>query len=339
MRNTYRLIGWLMGALALSSASARDVDPSEWVPCAREGQTCHVPGLAQVRFGANGQYTVRNVDGRIDCDVDNFGDPARRDPKSCEYRLGWSRDLPRPDQGERDRGWEDCAREGELCRFRGARTVRFGAEGAYHYRRVVGQIECSVDEFGDPVYRVRKKCQVRQVPERPGYVGQPNDRFPPGAAVGPGAGRPDHDRPANRWAYCADEGQPCTSSMPTVIRFGVPGNHHYRQIEGTVRCDTRTFGDPSPGVQKTCEINLVPMDRSVARQPDADEVPPLDDRFWTECARESQVCRFRGPAHVRFGANGLYRVLPARDGMPCDIRTFGGDPTPKVRKTCAIYRP
>jgi hypothetical protein len=338
MRTTIRLAALLLGALSLTSASARDNDPGDWVPCAREGQTCHVPGLAQDRFGANNQFAVKNVDGRVDCDTSVFGDPSRRQAKYCEYRLGWDRNLPRPDRDDRERGWEDCAREGEICRFRGAQTVRFGADGAYHFRREVGQIECSVDEFGDPVYGVRKKCQVRTEPDRPGFGGRPDDNLPPGVAIA-GGDRPDHGHPANRWTYCADEGKSCSTSLPAVVRYGVPGNYHYRQIGGVVHCDGRLFGDPQPGVQKTCEINTVPMNRAVARQPDADEIPPLDDRYWSECARESQECRFRGPAHVRFGANGLYRILPARNGLSCDTHSFGGDPTPNVRKTCSVYRP
>ncbi|MFP8780639.1 hypothetical protein [Hydrogenophaga sp. RWCD_12] len=338
MRTRIRFLALLFGALAFGQASARDNDSGEWVPCAREGQTCHVPGLAQVRFGANNQFAVKNVDGRVECDTSVFGDPSRRQSKYCEYRLGWDRNLPRPDRDDRERGWEDCAREGEVCRFRGARTVRFGAEGAYNFRREVGQIECSIDEFGDPVYGVRKKCQVRNEPDRPGYGGRPDDHLPGGVGIA-GGDRPDFGRPSNRWAYCADEGKTCTTSMPTVIRYGVPGNYHYRQVSGTVRCDSRLFGDPQPGVQKTCEINTVPVNRAVSRQPDADEIPPLDDRFWTECARESQECRFRGQAHVRFGANGLFRVMPARDGLGCDTHSFGGDPTPNVRKTCSVYRP
>lgn len=333
MRTHIPLLGLLLGALSLTSAIARDNDPADWVPCAREGQTCFVPGLAQVRFGSSGQFVVKNVDGRIECDVSVFGDPVRRLPKGCEYRLGWDRSLPRPDREERERGWEDCAQEGEVCRFRGPRVVRFGADGAYNFRREVGQIDCSVEEFGDPVYGVRKKCQVRGEADRPGHG--PRDDRNPGVAAPHGQDRRD----ANRWAYCADEGSSCTPSMPTLIRYGVPGNYHYRHVTGTIRCDARSFGDPIQGVKKTCEINTIPVDRTVARQPDADEIPPLDDRYWVDCARETQFCRFRGEGHVRFGANGLYRVMSARDGVPCDAPSFGGDPTPKIRKGCAVYRP
>ena len=340
MKTLIHIAALLLGSLALIPASAQPADPGDWVPCAREGQTCIVPGLAQVRFGAPGRYSVaKNVDGRIECEISEFGDPARRVPKLCEYRLGWDRALPRPVREDRERGWEDCAQEGEVCRFRGERVVRFGADGAYNLRRETGQIECSVEEFGDPVYGARKKCQVRMAgrdePDRGGPGPRDNDR--PGVPMvsPPGADRRD----ANRWAFCADEGNTCSPSAPTLVRYGVPDQYHYRHVAGAFRCDAKSFGDPAPGVRKTCDINTVPVDRTVARRPDADEIPSMDDRFWTTCAKESQVCHFRGEGHVRFGANGLYRVVYARDGVGCDARSFGGDPTPKTPKSCSVYRP
>ncbi|MEZ5700834.1 MAG: hypothetical protein R3E42_00955 [Burkholderiaceae bacterium] len=59
-------------------------DPdTDWIPCAREFQTCYTPGPAQVRFGGGGRYnTTRNVVGEIECTIPAFGgDPARRVPR------------------------------------------------------------------------------------------------------------------------------------------------------------------------------------------------------------------------------------------------------------------
>lgn len=318
----------LLGALSPNLTQARD--ETGWVPCAREGQTCHVPGPAQVRFGANGYFATRTVDGAIDCGTREFGDPVRRLPKTCEYQLLPERDRPHPDRDGRDdredreRGWVDCAKEGEVCRFHGQRLVRFGADGAYNVRRVTDQIDCSSEQFGDPVHGVRKRCQVRGEPDPGGP-----DPFP---GSGPGPHGDGH------WVRCADEGQTCNTPMPAVVRFGVPGDYHYRQVSGPVRCDGRAFGDPRPGVMKSCEFAVAPGHRPLDR-PDPQDVPPLDDRFWRPCARESQICSFRGEAPVRFGANGVYRVLYARDSVRCDVRSFGGDPTPNTRKQCAVFRP
>ena len=59
-----------------------------WEGCAYEGQVCNVPGPATVRYGTEGAYSYRNVNGPIRCSNDLFGDPARGDQKQCAYRMG-----------------------------------------------------------------------------------------------------------------------------------------------------------------------------------------------------------------------------------------------------------
>ncbi|MEZ5703806.1 MAG: hypothetical protein R3E42_20260 [Burkholderiaceae bacterium] len=134
-------------------------------------------------------------------------------------------------------------------------------------------------------------------------------------------------------------GESCRVSSPTVVRFGRDGNFNYRQAEHEIRCSTKQFGDPTPGMVKVCEANTVAAERVVARRPDVDEIPPLNDHLWKPCAPEGQSCRFRGGEHVRFGAHGVYRVIYATDGLACDERSFGGDPVRGVPKQCDIYRP
>lgn len=59
---------------------------SQWIPCASEGQTCLVPGSAQVRYGAGGAFAYRDATGSIVCANASFGDPAYGLPKSCAYQ-------------------------------------------------------------------------------------------------------------------------------------------------------------------------------------------------------------------------------------------------------------
>jgi hypothetical protein len=57
-----------------------------WAFCANEDSACHVPGVATVRFGAQGRYTVINqVNGHIPCTKEVFGDPIEGIKKTCEY--------------------------------------------------------------------------------------------------------------------------------------------------------------------------------------------------------------------------------------------------------------
>lgn len=331
----------LSALLALCSAGswAAPGDAStDWVPCAREGQTCYTPGPAQVRFGVDGKFSpVKNAVGNIECDIETFGDPARRVFKSCEYKMGWARGIAHPPRDEDDnKGWTDCAQEGGVCKFRGTRVVRFGADGAYYYRTENREIPCTLEEFGDPVRRVVKHCQFkndRPLRDNDARQDSGEDREPrPVGAVIPA-------NPPSPWANCGAEGTTCRVSAPTMVRFGNRGNYHYRQVDREVRCSAQLFGDPAPGQRKDCEANTMPQGQAAGRKPDPSEIPPFDDARWAFCAKDGQVCNFRGGEHVRFGARGVYQVRYANGGIRCDDRSFGSDPLPGFPKSCSVYRP
>jgi len=338
---------FLAACTTWAAAAPPSIDIPEWTPCAHEGQTCYTPGPAQVRFGGGGRYSdSKNAVGNIDCSIANFGDPARRVSKICEYKLGWARGTPHPVREANTTDWVDCANEGELCRFRGTRLVRFGVEGAYYYRTEEREIRCTVDEFGDPVRRVPKQCQYkRSDQDRDGSSGRDrddnrqDDRRDNRAAVSTIRDQERTDRPANRWVPCASERETCRVSEPTTVRFGLDNAFNYRQVDREAFCTSYLFGDPVPGVKKRCEANTVPIDRMVARRPAPNEIPPMDDRLWEDCGREGQLCEFRGSEHVRFGANGVFKVDFATNGMRCTEVNFGGDPARGLPKRCSIYRP
>jgi hypothetical protein len=56
-----------------------------WTRCAAEGATCEVPSSTRVRYGANGKYVVRTVNGGVSCTNMVFGDPDPGVEKGCEY--------------------------------------------------------------------------------------------------------------------------------------------------------------------------------------------------------------------------------------------------------------
>jgi len=56
--------------------------------------------------------------------------------------------------------WQRCAEEGGTCTFSGTRQVRYGANGTYAYRTATGTISCTNSVFGDPVYGVKKYCDM-----------------------------------------------------------------------------------------------------------------------------------------------------------------------------------
>jgi hypothetical protein len=327
----------VFGALLAFSSSllwaAAPNAASDWVPCAYEDQTCFTPGPAQVRYGIGGRYSrVKNTAGSIACNNQTFGDPVINVRKLCEYKLG--SDRANSGSAREDNDWTDCAVEGKVCRFRGSKVVRFGARGSYFYRTESREVPCTLQAFGDPVPDVVKHCQFKDDrQERDGDSDQ-NQRDDRGSRPF-GAG----GRDANRWQACGQERSLCRVSSPTVVRYGVEGNYHYRHIENEVACSNTQFGDPAPGRAKSCDANTIPPERVEARQPDPDEIPPLQDAKWRPCASEGQACNFRGGEHVRFGAYGLYRVRFATGGLRCTARSFGGDPLPGRPKLCSIYLP
>ena len=62
------------------------VEPPRWVNCARENGFCRIPFPTRVRYGAEGYFTFRDVEGRgIPCNNGGFGDPARGMRKACWF--------------------------------------------------------------------------------------------------------------------------------------------------------------------------------------------------------------------------------------------------------------
>lgn len=134
--------------------------------------------------------------------------------------------------------------------------------------------------------------------------------------------------PAGTWQYCAGEGQICNASRGSWVRFGAGWVFVTLQVNGPVRCDTRTFGDPLYGRRKHCEVLVV------SGPPAPPPTPGYDG--WEFCASEGQTCRVRTATQVRFGADGYYVYRNIRNSIRCDVYTFG-DPLPGRRKTCEAY--
>lgn len=213
-----------------------------WAFCASEGETCHLRGSAEVRFGADRQYTVRRAYNSIRCDVDSFGDPAYGQTKHCEVRAGSSwggsggshDDWAGSGNANDSNRWRYCSSEGQTCYVQGRSEVRFGDGRRYKTRTVRGNTLCSTSVFGDPAYGVTKHCEVRAS----GFGGW-------------GDGGPSD----GGWTRCADENDRCEVSGGRIqVRFGTDGRYVYRDVYGGLDCSIESFGrDPYPGRKKQCE--------------------------------------------------------------------------------------
>lgn len=152
---------FLIAAAALFGSGTANAAPGGWRDCAAEGQTCDVRGRTTVRYGDQGRWNTRTVNGPVACNNATFGDPAPERRKRCQVRGGGNAN-PGPGNGG-SAGWRRCAEEGQVCRFNGRAEVRYGTSGRYVYRDAVREVRCDTRTFGsDPYDGRRKSCEIRR---------------------------------------------------------------------------------------------------------------------------------------------------------------------------------
>lgn len=127
--------------------------------------------------------------------------------------------------------------------------------------------------------------------------------------------------PASQWQDCGKEGQECTVTGPTLVRYGIGNRFVIKEVTGRFACSNGVFGDPAWGSVKTCSI--LPA--------------TLTDR-WVTCASEGQTCVVPGSSStmVRYGANGRFAFKETSARIGCNNQVFG-DPVWGMVKACA-YR-
>ncbi|GCE10592.1 carbohydrate-binding protein [Tengunoibacter tsumagoiensis] len=129
--------------------------------------------------------------------------------------------TPTPTSTPTPSGWTQCANEGGTCTFSGTQVVRFGANGHYNYQTATGSIGCNNTVFGDPAVGQYKTCSVATIP-------------PSG------------------WTQCSGEWGTCTVPGTVTVAFGSGSTYKYQTVTGSIGCNNSVFGDPTPGVAKSC---------------------------------------------------------------------------------------
>jgi hypothetical protein len=200
-------------------------------------------------------------------------------------------------------GWQRCAGQDEICRFEGQALVRYGAGGRYAYKVGVHRLICDQYEFGDPAFGQVKQCE-----------------FNPDVRARPRDADSDPD-----WVPCATEGDTCRFNGNARVRYGAEPHYVYRNASNSILCSVDVFGDPAFGTPKRCEYQLHRHSGGIG-----------DDAGWDYCASEGGVCRFSGPAEVRYGAKGRFVSKRAINGMPCSVEAFGRDPIYGEPKHCYV---
>jgi len=135
---------------------------------------------------------------------------------------------------------------------------------------------------------------------------------------------------ADRLQQCAREGGICRLPYPAEVVYGARGRTTSRYFDrDAVPCSNRVFGDPAPGIPKSCFIVMRGRDQS-----DDNYDEPRRER-WAACADEGDYCDFYGRKVVRYGARGQFTQDVFRNGVQCDNDTFG-DPAPGREKRCYV---
>jgi hypothetical protein len=106
------------------------------------------------------------------------------------------------------------------------------------------------------------------------------------------------------------------------VAFGAGGRFNYASASSATGCSNGVFGDPAPGVVKSCYAEAVPPTANV----------------WARCASENGTCSFSGVMTVAYGANGSYNYATLGAGTGCDNTVFG-DPVAGTVKACYVVGP
>lgn len=76
------------------------------------------------------------------------------------------------------------------------------------------------------------------------------------------------------WTDCAREAQTCNFTGTQQIRYGASGSFVYKTFTSTVLCANSVFGDPAPGIGKTCSVGSTAATPTPIPTPTPTPTPP-----------------------------------------------------------------
>jgi len=127
------------------------------------------------------------------------------------------------------------------------------------------------------------------------------------------------------WTNCAAENGVCSFQGTAEVRYGAGNAWVTRTASGSIACSNTMFGDPAPGVVKSCSYIGTTV---------TSPAPTPAPETWIACATEGGTCTFNGALQVRYGTPTAFFVRTATGSIACSNDVFG-DPATGVVKSCS----
>lgn len=125
--------------------------------------------------------------------------------------------------------------------------------------------------------------------------------------------------PPDGYLFCANENGRCEFRGIGTVAYGANGQFTYvNNISDGVDCNNDIFGDPVPGVPKSCYVRITSLP------------------YFEFCANENGTCEIDGKGDIAYGANGLYAFqYNVMNEIAC-TNTIFGDPILGTAKSCYL---
>ena len=279
-------------------------DTDGWAFCANENETCSFIGTKQVRYGSEQNYFYGIYQDTVLCSNNTFGDPTPKVAKTCSYNL--SSDLP------------------PVVNNPGSTLTAVGSAVAF-------TISASDPEDEVITYSASGMPDGIVIDESTGSVSGSATTVGVYSVVVTVSDSSLNSTDVSftwtvqtevasdeNWVLCASDGDICNFDGEQKVRFGADGTYNTDFFTDSVLCTKSAFGDPLPGVEKSCYYEI---DTTAAE--------------WTYCSEQDEICHFSGTKLVRYGAQRAFNYRVADSSVSCSDTEFG-DPIQSVVKRCEV---
>jgi len=275
-----------------------------WAFCANENGTCSFSGTKQVRYGSEQNYFYGIYNESVSCSNNTFGDPTPKVAKTCSYNL--SSDLPPVVNNP----GSTLTAAGSIVAFTISASdpedevITYFASGLPDGITIDG----STGAVSGSATTVGVYSAVVTVSDS--SLNSTNVSFTWTVQT-----EVVNDE---NWVLCASSGDTCSFDGEQKVRYGANGTYNTDFFTDSVLCTKSAFGDPLPGVEKSCYYEI---DTTAAE--------------WTYCSDQDGICTFSGTKLVRYGAQRAFNYRVADSSVSCSDTEFG-DPIKSVIKRCEV---